>query len=75
MYVYLNKTGLVFCAVSPTCEHYGHEYPIWMFHNDGSWSRQYRTAYQRSVANKLKKPFMEYTVTELNDIIQGGEVS
>jgi hypothetical protein len=70
MHVQFCDEYVTFCTVGPDTEAYGRVYPIYVFHKDGSWSRENGDNYYRSPAKTLHKKFTEYSLPELKDILK-----
>lgn len=69
VHIHAYNNYLVFSVIDPACSDYGVAAPIYTFYDDGSFSRQQRGhEYYRSPANKLRKPWNEYTLSDLYDI-------
>lgn len=69
VHIHAYATEVVFSLIDPACPDYGVKAPIYCFYNDGSFSRQIKgEPYYRSPANKLRKPWNEYTLSDLYDI-------
>jgi hypothetical protein len=73
MYIQASKTEIVICKVSPIAPGYITEYPVWILYTDGSYSRQWKEAYQRSPPGKLRKLFLEFTIADFYGILEGSE--
>ena len=75
MFLTSNTFQTITCRVSPESEHYGKRYPIYVFYNDGSWSRQQGAEYFRSVPDALIKPHCELTVNDILHILDNSVVN
>jgi hypothetical protein len=73
MFIHVGSYEVVLCLVGPESAQYGKMYPVWTLYTDGSFSRQYGKSYFRSPANKIRKPFGEYTINDLREILINNE--
>jgi hypothetical protein len=70
MHVQFCDEYITFCTVGPDTEGYCKKYPVYVFYNDGSWSRRDGDNYYRSPAKMLRKKFTEYSLPELKNILK-----